>query len=262
MDLFPKDVELNYTVGLAALERIRQIADYANKLGPQSPVFQWMSLRLDEQKNEPQNAAKHQEQLQKLGATTPPAIIREYDAVVSVVDRCFETVLETAPDSTYGHSVQGHIEEAQGRVEEALGEYRKAKDHFAEGCLLAQHLHLEEAATELEAALAAEPENRLAAAELAQVYVQNHLAGKAIPILQKLLKDYPGDAYAWADLGKAQITAGQVEQGIHSLQAAVRLDPMMNNLHYELAMAYRKSGQPRLAEEEIERFRSNRQVTQ
>ncbi len=261
LGIFPKDVELNYAVGLAALERIREIADYAKKLGSQSPIFQWMTLRLDEEKNEPRNTERDREQLQRLGATNPPAIIREYDAAVSMVGRCFETILETAPDSTYGHSVQGHIYEAQDHVQEALTEYRKAADHFALGCLLAQHLHLAEAAAELEIAIANEPENRLAAAELAQVYVQNHLADKAIPILKELLQQYPHDAFAWADLGKAQVTAGQLEQGIHSLHTAVQLDPMMNNLHYELAMAYRKSGQARLAEEEIEKFRSGQKGT-
>jgi tetratricopeptide (TPR) repeat protein len=261
LELFPKDAEVNYVVGLAALERIREIADYANQLGPKSPIFHWMRLRLDEQKNDLPSIAKHREEIQKLGVITPPPIIREYDALASLVDRSFKAVVETAPNSTYSHRVQGHIDESKGLSAEALDEYRKAQDHFSAGRLLAQDFHLVEAAAELEAALAAEPENRLAAAELAQVYVQDHKADKAVPLLEGLLKNYPQDAYAWADVGRTEIMAGQVEQGIRSLRTALRLNPSLNNVHYELAMAYRKLGQARLAEEEIKTFQSRQNRT-
>jgi tetratricopeptide (TPR) repeat protein len=257
LELFPKNAEVSYVMGIAALERIREIADYANQLGPKSPIFHWMSLRLDEQKNNLPGAAKQLKEIQNLGVTTPPPIIREYDALASLVDRSFKTVVETAPNSSYSHRVQGHIDESKGLAAEALDEYGKAQDHFSAGRLLAQEFHLPEAAAELEAALADEPENRLAAAELAQVYVQNHQAGKAVPLLERLLKNYPQDAYAWADLGRAEIMAGQVEQGIRSLQTALRLNPSLNNVHYELAMAYRQLGRARLAEEEIKTFQSH-----
>ena len=216
-----------------------------------------MSLRLDEQKNDLPGAAKQLKEIQNLGVTTPPPMIREYDALAFLVDRSFKTIVETAPNSSYSHRVQGHIDESKGLSAEALDEYRKAQDHFSAGRLLAQEFHLPEAAAELEAALADEPANRLAAAELAQVYVQNHQAGKAVPLLVRLLKNYPQDAYAWADLGRAEIMAGQVEQGIRSLQTALRLNPSLNNVHYELAMAYRQLGRARLAEEEIKTFQSH-----
>jgi tetratricopeptide (TPR) repeat protein len=257
LELFPKNAEVSYVMGIAALERIREIADYANQLGPKSPIVHWMSLRLDEQKNNLPGAAKQLKEIQNLGVTTPPPIIREYDALASLVDRSFKTVVETAPNSSYSHRVQGHIDESKGLSAEALDEYRKAQDHFSAGRLLAQEFHLVEAAAELEAALADAPENRLAAAELAQVYVQNHQAGKAVPLLERLLKNYPQDAYAWADLGRAEVMAGQVEQGIRSFQTALRLNPSLNKVHYELAMAYRQLGRARLAEEEIKTFQSH-----
>jgi len=84
----------------------------------------------------------------------------------------------------------------------------------------------------------------------------SHKAGKAVPLLEGILKNYPQDAYAWADVGRAEIMAGQVEQGIRSLRTALRLNPSLNNVHYELAMAYRKLGRASLAEEEIKTFQS------
>ena len=39
LELFPKNAEVSYVMGIAALERIREIADDANQLGPKSPIF-------------------------------------------------------------------------------------------------------------------------------------------------------------------------------------------------------------------------------
>src|SRR5579875_447885 len=253
---FPKDAELHYIIGLAALERVRDIAHHANSMGEKSPVFQWISLRQDEQQQNWPGAEKHREILKKLSATTtPPPLVREYDALTSLVNECFTTVMESSPDSTYAHSVRGYMDESQNRVTEALAEYRKAGNHFAAGRLLAQNFRLPEAAEELRAAVDADPENRLALAELAQVYVQEHRPAAALPILRRILTEYPHDAEAWADFGKAQISLNQITEGIHSLQTALKLNPTQVSLHYELAMAYRKLGDAVRAQQEIQKFR-------
>lgn len=253
---FPKDAELNYIIGLAALERLRDIAHHANSLGERSPVFQWISLRQDEQQQNLQGAKKHLEILKKFGVTnTPPPLVREYDTLTSLVKECFTTVLESSPDSKYAHSVRGYMDESQGHVTEALAEYRKAGDHFAAGRLLAQNFRLSEAAEELRTAVDADPENRLALAELAQVYVQEHRPDAALPILRNILTEYPNDAEAWADFGKAQISLNEITEGIRSLQTALKLDPTQASLHYELAMAYRKVGDTNRATQEIQKFR-------
>ena len=252
--LFPDDAELNYTIGLAALEHIRSIAHDANSLGLESPIYHWIYLRQAEQKQDLSEAQKHREALKRLGATTPPPVVGEYDALVSLVEKCFTTVLQSAPDSSYAHSVQGSIDEAQNLVDPALAEYRKAGNHFAAGRLLAQNLRLPEAAGELEATVLAEPENHLALALLAQVYVEEHQPARALPLLHQILAYYPGDALAWADLGKAQLALNQTEQGIQSLCMALKIDPSQTKLHYELALAYRKLGQSDLARQELAAF--------
>lgn len=263
LDLFPANVEVNYTIGTAALQRMRWIANYANQLGVESPIFQWIRLRIDTEKGDLNSVRKWRERLQKEGASQPPRLVREYDELTTMIQHCFQTVLERPSSSTVRYDLQGQIDEARGRLSQALTEYRKAADHFAAGRLLAQNFRLPEAAKELEEAVAGQPENKLAAALLAKVYVQEHQPAHALAVLQNLLKDFPQDPYGWRDLGEAQFDLGQTSQAVHSFRTAVRLNPSLNRVHYELAMAYRKLGQTRLEKGEIEKFRSgaaNRQI--
>lgn len=254
--LFPESIEINYAIGTGALQRMMQIANYANQLGVESPIFQWISLRIDTEKGDLDSARKWRERLQKEGVPTPPSLIREYDGLALMVQHCFQRVLERSPNSTFGYDVQGRIDEAQGQVTQALAEYRKAADDFSAGRLLAENFRLPEAVRELEVAVATQPENKLAAALLAKVYVQEHQPAHALPVLQRLLKEFPDDAYAWRDLGRAQFDLGQIGQAVHSFQTAVQLNPSLNKVHYGLAMAYRKLGQTQLEKEELEKFRS------
>jgi tetratricopeptide (TPR) repeat protein len=253
---FPGDVQSSYLIGTAALQQMTTMANYANQLGMKSPLFQWISLRTAIQKDDQVNAHRWRLLLQKEGIVNAPPSIREYDELSLTVQRCFQTVLERAPRSRFGCDVQGQIDEARGRVTQALAEYGRARDHFAAGRLLAQNLHLPQAAVELEQAVAAQPENKLAVALLAEVYVQEHQPAHAVPMLKKLLTQFPRDAYGWRDLGRAQFDLGQTKQAVHSFKTAVQLNPSLNGVHYELAMAYRKLGQTRLEKQEIEKFRT------
>jgi tetratricopeptide (TPR) repeat protein len=256
LDMFPKDAELNYTLGTASLERIRQIANYANGLGVQSPLFQWIAVRTDTEKGDDSDARKLRLRLEKEGSSSPPPLIQGYDRITLLAQRCFQTVLELAPNSTFGHDVQGQVDEAKGLVNQALLEYHEAADHFAAGRLLAQNVRLPEAARELEEAVAMTPDNKLAVALLAKVYVQEHRPANAVPLLRNLLKSFPHDAYAWRDLGRAQLDLGQTTQAVQSLRTALRFNPSFSNVHYELAMAYRALGEASLEKEEIEKFKA------
>jgi tetratricopeptide (TPR) repeat protein len=256
LKLFPADIQMNYLIGTAALQQMTTMANYANRLGMKSPLFQWISLRTAIQKDDQVSARRWRLLLRKEGIVNPPPLIREYDELSLLVQRCFQTVLERAPRSIFGCDVQGQIDEARGRVTQALAEYGRARDHFAAGRLLAQNLHLPEAAVELEQAVAAQPENKLAVALLAEVYVQEHQPAHAVPVLKNLLRQFPRDAYGWRDLGRAQFDLGQTKQAVHSFQTAAQLSPSLNSVHYELAMAYRKLGQTRLEKQEIQKFRT------
>lgn len=171
----------------------------------------------------------------------------EYDSVSLLLRQGFEAVLSNAPDSKAAHSIQGYLLESS-----------QAGDHFAAGRLLAQNVRLDEAESELEIAVSTDPENDRAKADLGKLYVQKNEPGKAARVLEDLVKKYPKDPYAWADLGKAQGILGNSAAAIQCLQAALRLNPGMNELHYQLALLYRKQGRADLTRSELAAFQINR----
>jgi tetratricopeptide (TPR) repeat protein len=252
--MFPGSPELDYSVGAAGIDQIRLIAHEAKQMGASSPAFLWIALREAEVKGDSLQVAHIRSQIQQAGATTPPAAVDRYDQLTSLVHECFENTLEGAPQSPYAHRIRGQIYEAQGSDQEALREYRAGGDHFAAGRLLAQDLQFKDAEKDLDASIADDPLNRLASALLAQVYVKEHSAGKALPILQSLLREYPEDAYAWADLGKTQAQLGQNQEAVKSLRKALELDPSMNELRYVLAITYRNLGREDLSKEQMRGF--------
>ncbi len=252
---FPDDPELNYTVGLACLERIREIARAANESGADSPAFLWLSLRRAEERRQAEAVEKYR---RRTAALPQPPLIREYDILAALLKQCFDAVLAREPGSPAAHSVRGYLYESRNQVEEALAEYRQAGDHFAAGRLLAQNVRLKEAEQEFQAALGADPQNDRAKADLGRLYLQDDQPEKALTLLQPLVKRYPRDAYAWADLGKAQSKLGAPEQAVQSLRKALELDPSLNQVHYQLAMLYRQQGREELAREELQKFRAKR----
>jgi tetratricopeptide (TPR) repeat protein len=252
---FPDDSELNYAVGLASLERIREISRAANELGPESATFAWLSLRRAEERQQAEYVQKYR---QRTAGVAEPALIREYDVAAGLLKRCFDAVLAHDPDSPAAHSIRGYLHESRNEVEEALAQYRAAGDHFAAGRLLAQNVRLSEAESELRAAVAADPQNDRAKADLGRLYLQQDQPDQALALLQQIVKRYPRDAFAWADLGKAQGRLGAGDRAIQALQKALELDPTLNQVHYQLAMLYRLQGNEKLAQQELQTFQTNR----
>ncbi len=94
--------------------------------------------------------------------------------------------------------------------------------------------------------------------DLAMLYVQKGENEKALPLLNRLLKQYPTDAQGRADLGKVQYAMGQLEVAIRSLRKALELDSSLNRVHYQLATVYRALRRLELAKEELEKFETAR----
>jgi tetratricopeptide (TPR) repeat protein len=237
---FPRDAELQFEIGQAALDHIRTLARQANILGRDSREFQELTAR-------------------KQGkATIPPVspLLAEYDRTASLLDQCYQAVLQQAPDSSYGHRVLGYLAESQNQIETALDHYRTAGDHFAAARLLAQNTRYDEAATEFKAELAARPDNHLALAQLSQLYVQLDQPGLARPIIDQLLVLYPGDAYAWLDRGRIEQKSGHWQEAAASFKKALSLDPTLAQARYRLATAYLHLGENSAAANELQVFRA------
>ena len=79
-------------------------------------------------------------------------------------------------------------------------------------------------------------------------------AEEAIPYLEKAVKGDPTVLQPQRDLSRAYLRVGQVEKAIPHLKAALPLDND-GTLYYQLAQAYRKSGQKELEKEMLAKFR-------
>jgi tetratricopeptide (TPR) repeat protein len=253
--LAPADAELNYAVGMSCLDHIRLIAREANDEGPGSAEFLWLSLRRAEQR---QDAKAIEKYTRELAGAHEPTMIRDYDSTAELLDRAFQTVLRADASSREAHSVRGYVFESRNQVEDALREYGAAGDNFEAGRLLAQNTRYAEAERVFAAAVEQDPQNDRAKADLAKVYLQTNQPEKAIGILLELTRRYPADAYAWADLGKARAQVGDAESGAACFRKALELDPSMNQVHYQLAMLYRRIGKGGLAAEELRQFEHNK----
>ncbi len=119
---------------------------------------------------------------------------------------------------------------------------------------LLYHVHNEEAARPLlEDLLKREPESAELAFMLGQTFLQTQEAPKAVPLLAKAVKLDPKLLPAQAALGRAQLEIGEAAQAIPHLEAARPTDTD-GSVHYQLARAYRATGQIDLASQALARF--------
>lgn len=105
----------------------------------------------------------------------------------------------------------------------------------------------------LEDLLKREPESVELAVQLAATWLEAQQAARAVPLLEKAVKQEPKHLRAQALLGRAQLEVGNAAQAIVHLEAAQETDTD-GALHYQLARAYRATGQPDRASEALRRF--------
>lgn len=78
-------------------------------------------------------------------------------------------------------------------------------------------------------------------------------AAEAIPFLEKAVESDPTELLMQRDLGRAYLQAGQAEKAVHHLKAALSIDED-GSLYFQLARAYRSTGQQELAKEMLRKF--------
>jgi Tfp pilus assembly protein PilF len=73
-------------------------------------------------------------------------------------------------------------------------------------------------------------------------------------LLEQVIRDDPEHATAYYELGKLQLERGELRDATANLEAGVKIDPEADYIHYQLAMAYRRSSRIGDAEREIKRY--------
>ena len=85
---------------------------------------------------------------------------------------------------------------------------------------------------------------------------------QAIELLRRALKVVP-PKYRWlchAELGRASMTADNLDAAIPELQSAVRMNPANAQVHYTLSQAYRRSGRKAESDKEMAEFQTRKAV--
>jgi len=78
---------------------------------------------------------------------------------------------------------------------------------------------------------------------------------QAVALLQTLIVAHPDHAQAQYQLGKELLNSGNVNEAVQHLEAAARLDPQDDYIHYQLQAAYRKAGRTADADKELAVYR-------
>ncbi len=167
---------------------------------------------------------------------------------------------ESFPDSWRTHQLRAEGYALRQDLDDALKEFHAALQlrpkeselHEALGELYLDNHSDDDAQSELERALALDPSRTHALYLLGRFYVQKRENEKALSYLQRALRLQPDLAEASGLLGTAYVRLGQFANAIPKLKKAAPIDHY-GNVHYQLYLAYRKLGQPELAQKALAR---------
>jgi len=128
--------------------------------------------------------------------------------------------------------------------------------HFGLGYLLWAQLKFDEAAKELEAELANNPNHAQALTHLADCHIQMNNPQAALPLLEKAVGLDPRIELAHLDLGVLYANDGKKDDALRELKKAEQLDPSDQNVHWRLGRFYKSIGKKAEAELEFEKTRN------
>lgn len=110
----------------------------------------------------------------------------------------------------------------------------------------------EAALSELEALVAADPENPVFRGKLAQAWKERGQLDRAVPLYRQAAADAPDDPEAWYNLATALQQAGRMAEAREALTTAMHLDPSRPEAHNTLGIVHLAEGRPDAARQEFE----------
>lgn len=119
--------------------------------------------------------------------------------------------------------------------------------------------HVPEAQRHLEAALARDPGNLVAARFLADTLGHQEQWERALALYQQVVDREPGNAWALYGLGRARVGLQRYQDALAPLRAALEADPSIAEAHYQLGMALRRLGRREEALRELALFKALRE---
>jgi tetratricopeptide (TPR) repeat protein len=167
---------------------------------------------------------------------------------------------ESFPDSWRTHQLRAEGFALRQDRDNAIKEYEAALHlrpdaaelHEALGEFYLDNRSDADAQSELEKAAALDPSRTKTLYVLGRLYVLGNESDKAVPFLLRALQLQPNLNEASGLLGTAYVRMGQYANAIPRLEKAAPLDHY-GNLHYQLYLAYRKTGETELAQKALAR---------
>ena len=182
---------------------------------------------------------------------------KQYQCVLDT----YHEMLTLNAESAEADMLAGEAEDEMKEYDAAIAQFRAAVKadpkepdvHFGLGYILWTQRQYPEAATELQAELANNPNHVQALVYLGDAEVQLNHPELAPRLLKKAIELNPKLALAHLDLGILDSNAGQNEDALKELTTAVELDPSDVNAHWRLARLYRTMGKKDEAKAEFDK---------
>jgi tetratricopeptide (TPR) repeat protein len=153
-------------------------------------------------------------------------------------------------------NVSQHPDEAAADYRQLLEQYPNEPGvHYAYGLYLME-TDLTAALAEFQKEVLNTPKHWPSLLVIASIHIRQGTAEPAIQSLREAMKIVPAK-YRWlchAELGRANITADNLDTAIAEFQTAVRLMPTNANVHYFLSEAFRRAGRKTDAQRERAEF--------
>ncbi len=180
----------------------------------------------------------------------------------------------SAPQSTQAHELNAEALESQGKWDEAAAEYnlilKQQPDlpgiHFRIGRIILSRpptpSMVEDARNEFQAELKIDPKNAGAEYILGELSRQAQQWDDAIEHFSRASKLDANFADAFLALGFSLNSVGRYAEAISPLEIGVKLRPANPTGHYQLTIAYRKTGRREDAERELALFQQTSEKAQ
>jgi len=191
--------------------------------------------------------------------------VKSYSALAG---QCFDQLSKLGPNSARVYEILARYHSERHQLATARHEYqaalRLAPDlpdlHLGLGTVSWQAGDWEQAEAELQKTLTLSPGSAVAAYEMGDSYIQQHRWRQAMDYLPRALTDPAVERPARLDLAKAEAELGQYPAAIRDLLRLADGD-RDGEVHYRLAMLYRKTGDTTKGQEALARSEALRKAS-